>query len=103
MRSNFSAEFYVLGVRNYRREESEIKNHLSKMLSHIDYMLFKVDAGFISDRRQYYFDNFNVPILRKMLEKSLIKYVNAEKYRDSKTKLRKRKREYKRIDRENLL
>lgn len=84
MRSNFSKEFFLLGINRYRIEESEIKTHLSKMLAHIDYMLYDIKAGYILDRKIYYSNNFNVPILREKLSKRLLDFANAKKYRDSK-------------------
>lgn len=96
-RSCLSTELFTLPKADYDRQISEIKFNFARVLSHIDYMLFEIESGYIRDKRIYYCDTYTVEELRSLLADRLLVFASADKYRDARYALRKnsKKRSYK--------
>lgn len=95
-RSCLSTELYTLDNITLENEERELKHYFSRKLTHIDYMLYRIEAGSIESTIANYKITYNIPQLREKLTKELLLYANAKNYRDSDYWKRKRKtdREY---------
>jgi hypothetical protein len=87
-RSCLSTELYTLESRELINQEREIMHYFSKQLTHIDYMLYKIEAGSFEESIREYKTKYTIPQLREKLTTQLLVFAMAKDYRDTNIKLR---------------
>jgi hypothetical protein len=93
-RTCLSTNLYTLDEVELENQNREIKHYFAFKLTQIDYMLYKIDTGYILDTMTEY-KFLSIEKLREKLTKRLLDFANATKFRDYKVdRKRKSDRQY---------